>query len=172
LTVTTIDPPTVTVETAVPEHPEVVPVTVYEVEEPGVTVNGLAVEPVLHRYVVPPVAVNVAVCDGQIVGELTEITGDGLIVIVYVTGNPTHPPRVGVTVIVEVIGDPVIFVAVKDGVFPAPLATSPIAVLELVQLNVAPAGVLANADAGTVVPTHATTLVMGVTTGVGLTVIV
>lgn len=62
---------TVTVETAVPEHPPLVPVTVYDVIVVGETIKGLAVEPVFHEYVVPPTAVNVADCPLQIVGELT-----------------------------------------------------------------------------------------------------
>jgi hypothetical protein len=70
--------------------------------------------------------------------------GTGLIVIVYVIGVPTHPARVGVTVIVEVIGDPVVLVPVKPVIAPVPLAGSPIAVFEFVHAYVAPAGVLVN----------------------------
>jgi hypothetical protein len=40
---------TVTVATAVAEHPELVPVTVYEVVLVGVTVIGFEVEPLLHE---------------------------------------------------------------------------------------------------------------------------
>jgi hypothetical protein len=40
---------TVTVATAVAEHPVVVPVTVYEVVLVGVTVIGFEVEPLLHE---------------------------------------------------------------------------------------------------------------------------
>jgi hypothetical protein len=40
---------TVTVATAVAEHPVVVPVTVYEVVEVGVTVIGLEVDPFDHE---------------------------------------------------------------------------------------------------------------------------
>ena len=46
----------------------------------GVTVIGLIVAPVLHKYVVAPAAVNVAVCPAQIVGELTIIIGRGVTV--------------------------------------------------------------------------------------------
>lgn len=42
-TVTDMLDPTVTVATAVPEHPEVVPVTVYDVVEAGETLIGLVV---------------------------------------------------------------------------------------------------------------------------------
>ena len=41
--------------------------------------------------------------------------GNGLTVTVYETGKPTHPPSVGVTVIVEVIGTPEVFVVLKIG---------------------------------------------------------
>jgi hypothetical protein len=41
-------------------------------------------------------------------------------------------------VIVEVIGDVVAFVAVKEGILPKPLAARPIAVLLFVQANVVP----------------------------------
>jgi hypothetical protein len=47
-------------------------------------------------------------------------------------GAPVHPPNVGVTVIVDVIGDPVVFTAVNPDTDPVPLAAKPIAVLELV----------------------------------------
>jgi hypothetical protein len=40
---------TVTEATAVPEQPDVVPVTVYEVVLAGETVNGLLVLPVFHE---------------------------------------------------------------------------------------------------------------------------
>jgi hypothetical protein len=71
LTVVTGNGLTVTVATAVPEHPPVVAVTVYEVVTAGETFNALVVDPVFQTYVVPPVAVNVAVAPAQIVGELT-----------------------------------------------------------------------------------------------------
>jgi hypothetical protein len=44
-----MDPPIVTVATAVDEHAAVVPVTVYEVVVAGETVNGFADEPVFHK---------------------------------------------------------------------------------------------------------------------------
>ena len=50
------------------------------------------------------------------------------------------------------IGLPVVFVAVNAVVFPVPFAANPIAVLELVQVNVPPAGTLVKADAGTASP--------------------
>lgn len=49
---------------------------------------------------------------------------------------------VGVTVIVAVTGAVPVFVAGKDAISPKPLAPSPIVVLEFVQVNVPPAGLL------------------------------
>jgi hypothetical protein len=95
-----------------------------------------------------------------------------LIVIVYVAGGPVHGVIVGVTVIVPVMGEAVVLVPTNDGTFPAPPAARPIAVFEFVQLNVAPAGVLAKALAGIVAPAQTVMLGIGVTTGFGLTVIV
>jgi hypothetical protein len=62
----------------------------------------------------------------------------GLTVIVKVVGVPVHPFAVGVTLIVAVIGEVVAFVAVNEGMLPGPPATSPIAVLLFVQVNVVP----------------------------------
>ena len=64
--------------------------------------------------------------------------GVGLTVIVKINGVPVQPFAVGVTVIVALIADVVPFVAVKDGMFPDPLAARPIAVLLLVHVNVVP----------------------------------
>jgi hypothetical protein len=52
--------------------------------------------------------------------------GIGLTVIVKLLVVPTHPFADGVTVIVAVAGVLVVFCAVKDGIFPVPLAPSPI----------------------------------------------
>jgi hypothetical protein len=79
-------------------------------------------------------------------------------------------PSVGVTVIVEVIGDAVALVAVNPGVPPVPLAARPIAVLEFVQLKVAPAGVLTNVLAAMAVPAHTAIFGSGVAVGFGFTV--
>ena len=59
-------------------------------------------------------------------------------VIVNVFGVPVQPFVVGVTVIVETIGEVVAFVAVKEGILPEPLAARPIAVLLFVHVNVVP----------------------------------
>ena len=99
-------------------------------------------------------------------------TGNGLTVIVKLIVEPTQVPSVGVAVMVLVIGAAVAFVAVKAGIFPLPFAARPIAVFEFVQLNVAPAGVLAKVLIGTAVPAQKVKLGSGVATGNGLTVIV
>jgi hypothetical protein len=67
-----------------------VPVTVYDIVAIGLTVIGLVVAPVLHEYVTPPTAVNVAVPPVQIVGEFTVIVAGGPIVTVAIA-VPVHP---------------------------------------------------------------------------------
>jgi hypothetical protein len=64
--------------------------------------------------------------------------GDKLTVIVKFTGVPVHPPALGVTVIVEVMGFEVVFVAVNGKIEPLPLAAKPVVVLSFVQLKVVP----------------------------------
>jgi len=61
------------------------------------------------------------------------ITGNGLTVIVYVTGVPAQVPIAGVTVIVPVIAVLEALVAANPGTCPVPLAASPMAVFEFVQ---------------------------------------
>ena len=87
-------------------------------------------------------------------------------------GVPGQPATVGVTEMVAVMAAPVKFVAINAGVFPAPDAASPIAGLELVHVNVPPAGVLVNTDAGMLPPLQIVMFAGTVTVGVGLTVIV
>jgi hypothetical protein len=66
----------------------------------------------------------------------------GFTVIVNVAGDPVQvaPPLVkeGVTVIVAVMGDELVFTAVKEGISPVPLAAKPIEVTLFVQLNTVP----------------------------------
>jgi hypothetical protein len=100
------------------------------------------------------------------------MAGIGLTVMVNTSGVPGHPVSVGVTVIVEVIGAPVALVAVNAGVLPVPEAARPIAVLEFVQANVAPAGVLTNELIGTAAPAQNVKSGSAVITGTGLTVMV
>jgi hypothetical protein len=70
---------------------------------------------------------------------------DGLTVMVNVIGVPLQVPpalvKLGVTVMVATIGAVDPLVAVKEGIFPVPLAARPIAGALLVQLNTVPAGV-------------------------------
>lgn len=72
---------------------------------------------------------------------------------VKLTGDPTQLFKVGVIEIVPDIALLVAFVPEKEAIFPEPLAPKPIAVFELVQVNVAPEGVLMKAGRVTV-PTH------------------
>lgn len=65
----------------------------------------------------------------------------------------------------------VLFNAVKLVTFPFPLAARPIAVLELVQVYVAPAGLLLKLDADTEVPGHTVEFPGTVTIGNGLMLI-
>jgi hypothetical protein len=64
------------------------------------------------------------------------------------------------------------FVAVNEGISPAPLEGIPIDVFELVQLNVEPPGVLVNDVPETVAPLQTTGLNIALTVGNGFTVTV
>lgn len=68
--------------------------------------------------------------------------GIGFTVIVKVLTGAVQPLEVAIILIVATIGVLVVFAAVNDGILPDPLVPNPIFEL-LVQLNVAPAGVLA-----------------------------
>lgn len=83
---------------------------------------------------------------------------------------PTHKPKVGVTVIVEVIGLLVVFVAVNEGTLVLPLAAKPIAGFELFHVKVAPEGKLTNVFAGTKLPEQNIKLGSATIVGVGLIV--
>ena len=94
--------------------------------------------------------------------------GFGYIVTVKVIGVPRHPLIVGVTEIVAVILAPVpLLGAVQEAILPEPPAISPMAVLELVQTNVAPIGVLTKFPILIVELGHTAILVIGTTVGVG-----
>ena len=89
---------TVTTDCAVPEQDPVVPVTVYVVVAPGLTVFGFPEpRPPLQLYVVAPAAVNVAVVPAQIEGLFTVTLGVAFTVTTDVA-VPVHPPVVPVTV--------------------------------------------------------------------------
>ena len=77
----------------------------------------------------------------------------------------------GVTVIVAAIAALVELTAVKAGTFPVPLAAKPIAVLEFVQVYVAPEGVLEKLLAP-ISPPHTFLLAIKFIAGVAVTVIV
>ena len=62
------------------------------------------------------------------------ITGNGLIVIVYVTGVPTQVPIAGVILMLPVITILVELADVNPGTCPAPLASNPMALFEFVQV--------------------------------------
>ncbi|MEI6153975.1 MAG: hypothetical protein WCQ90_07795 [Deltaproteobacteria bacterium] len=73
----------------------------------------------------------------------------------------------GVTVIVAIIGLPELFIVVKGGIFPVPVALSPIEGSELAQLKIVPAtGPLKLTDA--FAPAHTNTLLTGFTEGIGM----
>ncbi len=82
-----------------------------------------------------------------------------------------QPFRFGITLIVAIVGEVEMFVAVKLGTLPVPLAPNPIAVLELLQLNMA-LDVPENKEAATLPVLQTAMLVIGLTVGEGLTVIV
>jgi hypothetical protein len=87
---------------------------------------------------------------------------------VNVSGVPGQLLKVGVTVMFP---DSVVVVAlvgaVQDAIFPDPLATKPINVLEFDQLNVAPAGVEANAAGAMLSPGQTSMLPMEFTSAIG-----
>ena len=65
-------------------------------------------------------------------------TGNGLTVMSYPEVEPIQPLAVGVIVMVALIGDVPVFMVVKPGTFPDPLAPRPIAVLLFVHAKVDP----------------------------------
>ena len=73
---------------------------------------------------------------------------------------------------VAVVAEVVLFVAVKAGTSPLPLAAIPIFVSEFVQVNVVPGRLLLKAETGTFPPAHTVKLAGTVTSGKGFTVIV
>ena len=79
---------------------------------------------------------------------------------------------VGVRVMLALIGAAEVLMAVKEGTLPVPLAASPMAVLELVQAKVAPAGMLLKLLEGMVAPAQLEILAGVSMTGKGKTVMV
>ena len=81
---------------------------------------------------------------------------------------PGHPLEDGVTVIVPVIFDPVLFVgAFQLGILPLPVAAKPIAILEFVHENVAPDGILTKLPILIDAPGQTAMLFICVTVGAG-----
>lgn len=101
--------------------------------------------------------------------ELMATIGSGLIVMVKFCAAPVQPFWDGVTTRLPTIGVDPVLMPVKL-IFPIPDAPSPIAVLELTQLKVAPFVPLKLAT--TAVPAQALWLAGAITLGAGLTVIV
>ncbi len=95
---------TLTVVTAISEHPAVVPVTAYDVVTEGETIKGLFVLPVFHRYESAPAEVKVALSPEQIISEFTMIVGLGLTLTVAIAISE-HPEEVPVTVYDIVLAD-------------------------------------------------------------------
>lgn len=123
------------------------------------------------RATVPPKLM--AVVDAPLhnaCGETVLIVGVGLTVIVKLVVVPVHPLLIGVTIIVHDMGDVPGLVAENAGMFPEPLAPSPIAVLEFAQLKVVPATVPDKFIKLVVEPLHNVRLDTLLTVGVGLTV--
>lgn len=125
----------------------------------------------------PPCVVLSVIADAlaQMADKGVKATGLlALTVIVNVCGVPVQVgevPAVGVTVMVAVMGVEPVLVAVKDEIFPEPLAPKPMAVLLLVQLKLAPAEPL-KAGMVTDAPSQIVWLAGAVAVGNGLTVIV
>ena len=90
---------TVTVDTAVPVQPLVVPVTVYVVVVVNAGVVGLAVDakPFVHVQLVAPLALKLDVCPAHILGLFTVTLGFGFTITVD-TAVPVQPLVVPVTV--------------------------------------------------------------------------
>lgn len=91
---------------------------------------------------------------------------------VYVDDGPAHPFKDGVKVMVAEITVPVEFVEVKLGIFPVPLAASPIAVFELVQVKPQPAWLLIKFVDGMFSPAQTLILSGIIREGIGFTVMV
>ena len=83
-----------------------------------------------------------------------------------------QPITVDVTVIVAVMGVVVVFVTVKPGISPVPLAAKPIVGSELVHEKLPPIGVLTKIVGFITSLLHTTIFAGTVTVGVGFTVMV
>jgi len=104
--------------------------------------------------------------------ESIAISGRGFTVMVYETGTPVQAFADGVTVMVAEIAPVPVFVAVKAGISPVPLAARPIAVLEFVQVKAVPVTEPVNVSGPIVAPVQAEMSAGSVTAGNGFTVMV
>ena len=95
----------------------------------------------------------------------------GFTAIVNVAGVPAQPFAVGVTVIVEVIGDVPALVAVYAGIFPVPLVPKPTFIDDVHEKLVPVTGPVKLIDAPEA-PLQCILLVILLAVGLGLTVIV
>ena len=101
--------------------------------------------------------------------------GIGFTVMVNVLGVPAQVEpltKTGVTVMVAVIAALVLFVPMKEGMLPVPLAPRPIAVLLFVQLNTVPGTVVVKFTAPVGEPLQTVWFATAFTVGVGFTVMV
>ncbi len=76
----------------------------------------------------------------ELAGTIT--VGNGFMVIVKLYSAPLQLFSEGITLIVAMIGIFELLIAVNEGILPFPLAARPISGFELLQLIVAPGGVL------------------------------
>ncbi len=96
------------------------------------------------------------------------MVGLGLTIKLNVVIAPIHAPRVGVTVMVAIIGVSPMQVAVNAGISPMPFAAKPIEGSLFVQVYVAPAGELAKAVNGTLLPSQVIMFEIGITVTQGV----
>ncbi len=145
-----------------PFPPEDNPIVVFEFVQVKVQPLGTLVKLVAGTIVL--------LHDVIFAGTLT--VGEGMTVIVYTDAFPGQVFSVEVTDIVAVIKALVLLIAVNEGIFPLPVDANPIEASELVQANVAPAGVLVKLVAATEALLQTVMFAGTATVGVGLTVIV
>ena len=98
--------------------------------------------------------------------------GEGLTVIVNACGVPGQPAAAGVTVRFATTGEVPLFIAVKESIFPVPLAARPMLVLSFVQVKVVLSTVPVKSIGPSVVLLHTVLLPGLATVGVGFTVMV
>lgn len=88
----------------------------------------------------------------EFAGTIT--VGNGLIVMVKLYSAPVQLFSDGITFMVAMMGELELLTAVNAGIFPFPLAARPISGFELLQMKVAPDGVLLKLIVGIVDPSQ------------------